>query len=403
VTCGGVNDRDLGRGDRLRHRHINPEKHGGKKCSPEMYKPGNMMQKDYCIHKESSKELKDKVKNKTYIITFCPIDCVMGEWSKPKMCPECWGGDTNLNRTEAHMIPYIRTRTPKIFAKYKGKPCPKNYVDQSNCEDAGFADDSVPECDSKVDIPATWSEWHSWSNCKSEFCGKRGQMVRTRKCKEGKKTNEETGGIDEVPCEGLEYENRDCPNHCAPTGWGVWKIGNCAVTCGKGVLIRVRVCRDQLKTELAEKSDCIKKVGNDKKQRQTEACDMGPCPGDIEEPGGYKGGPDPWQSWSDCSKSCGKGIQTRTRSAQCPPEAKDGCDPEESSKPCNIKPCSFYKRKSGQNTKTVYRKNRRKSRGRKRGSKRRMGRGRRGQRRRKAVPRKEKHQNVTHQRKPASG
>ena len=72
---------------------------------------------------------------------------------------------------------------------------------------------------------------------------------------------------------------KDCPNHCAPTGWGVWKIGNCAVTCGKGVLIRVRVCRDQLKTELAEKSDCIKKVGNDKKQRQTEACDMGPCPG----------------------------------------------------------------------------------------------------------------------------
>jgi len=315
-------------------------------------------------------------------------------------CPDCWGGDTNLNRSLADTIPYVKTRAPKIYAKYKGKPCPtKNHV-VSNCEDEGLADDSVPDCDSKVDIPATWSEWHSWSNCKSEFCGKRGQMVRTRNCKFGYKTNEETNSVDKIDCDGLPYENRDCPNHCAPTGWGDWRIGNCAVTCGKGVQIRVRVCRDQLKGELAEKSDCLKKVGNDKEQRKSEACDMGPCPGDIEEPGGYTGGPDPWQSWSDCSKSCGKGIQTRTRSAQCPPEAKDGCDPEESSKPCNIKPCSSYKRKSGRNTKKVYR---RKSRGQKRGSKRRMGRGRRGQRRRKAVPRKEKHQNVTHQRKPASG
>ena len=75
----------------------------------------------------------------------------------------------------------MKTRAPKIYAKYKGKPCPtKNHV-ISNCEDEGLADDSVPDCDSKVDIPATWSEWHSWSNCKSEFCGKRGKFIVTNR------------------------------------------------------------------------------------------------------------------------------------------------------------------------------------------------------------------------------
>ena len=49
------------------------------------------------------------------------------------------------------------------------------------------------------------------------------------------------------------------------------------MTCGKAVLIKTRVCRDALKLELGERSDCIKDVGDDNKQRITVACDMGPC------------------------------------------------------------------------------------------------------------------------------
>ena len=52
------------------------------------------------------RELKDKVKNKTYIITFCPIDCVMKEWTIMSQCPDCWGGDTNLNRSLADTSKY---------------------------------------------------------------------------------------------------------------------------------------------------------------------------------------------------------------------------------------------------------------------------------------------------------
>ena len=66
-----------------------------------MYEPESMKQSDYCIHTESPMEVKNLVKNKTYVITFCPVDCVMSEWRTLQECPDCWGGDSKLNRSLA--------------------------------------------------------------------------------------------------------------------------------------------------------------------------------------------------------------------------------------------------------------------------------------------------------------
>ena len=92
--------RDMGDGIRNRNRHITPESNGGKKCSKEMYNK-TMNQSDYCVHTESPMEVKNLVKNKKYIITFCPIDCVMTEWRLTHFCPNCWGGNTTLTRSMA--------------------------------------------------------------------------------------------------------------------------------------------------------------------------------------------------------------------------------------------------------------------------------------------------------------
>ena len=91
----------MGRGNRNRNRQITPESNGGKKCSKEMYEPENMKQSDYCIHTESPLEVKNMVKNKNYIITFCPVDCVMTEWKLIHYCPDCWGGEYNITRSLA--------------------------------------------------------------------------------------------------------------------------------------------------------------------------------------------------------------------------------------------------------------------------------------------------------------
>ena len=91
----------MGAGSRNRNRHITPESNGGKKCSKEMYEPENMKQSDYCIHIESPMEVKNLVKNKNDTIDFCPVDCVMTEWTVTHACPDCWGGDSKLNRSLA--------------------------------------------------------------------------------------------------------------------------------------------------------------------------------------------------------------------------------------------------------------------------------------------------------------
>ena len=49
------------------------------------------------------------------------------------------------------------------------------------------------------------------------------------------------------------------------------------MTCGKAVRIKTRVCLDALKLELGQRSNCIKDVGDDNKERITVACDAGPC------------------------------------------------------------------------------------------------------------------------------
>ena len=67
-----------------------------------MYEPENMNQWGYCIHTESPMEVKNLVKNKTYVITFCPVDCVMNEWRTMSECPDCWGGDTKPKRSLAN-------------------------------------------------------------------------------------------------------------------------------------------------------------------------------------------------------------------------------------------------------------------------------------------------------------
>ena len=50
--------------------------------------------------------------------------------------------------------------------KNGGEPCPKIFVEVSDCEKEGFADKSVPDCDNKVDcVMSEWKVSHFCPDC----------------------------------------------------------------------------------------------------------------------------------------------------------------------------------------------------------------------------------------------
>ncbi|XP_060602016.1 uncharacterized protein LOC132755218 isoform X2 [Ruditapes philippinarum] len=89
-----------------------------------------------------------------------------------------------------------------------------------------------------------WTDWQSWGAC-SVTCGY-GVMTRVRQCHDDKAI------IEDRRCTGSSKENRTCSiSECEPTvgsmanQWTTWQSwGACSVTCGYGVMTRERQCHD---------------------------------------------------------------------------------------------------------------------------------------------------------------
>jgi len=165
------------------------------------------------------------------------------------------------------------------------------------------------------------SEWGSWSSC-SLTCGT-GTQRRTR----GIAKRAYYGG----KCLGALADDRDCspapcPVDCVMTQWTAFSA--CNVNCGMGSHTRSR----SITTAAASGGiACATKV-------QQQACDAGPCPVHCKTTS--------WGSWTSCTKSCGGGVQTRTRSVtthtkhggfQCPTlAAKQECNTHECPSDCQV-------------------------------------------------------------------
>ena len=179
-------------------------------------------------------------------------------------------------------------------------------------------------------VDGYWSEWSGYGDC-SVTCGE-GYKYRTREC-----LGQKYGGND---CEGDHKEALYCKTevYCPTHGyWSEWSdYGDCSVTCGDGYKYRTREC-------LGQKYGGKYCEGDHKEALYCKTEVYCPIDGYWSEYG----------SWSSCSKTCGKGVQTRSRICYEPKYGGKAChgSPKETKdcvlkKECIFKPvctCKKYK------------------------------------------------------------
>ncbi|XP_067846589.1 hemicentin-1 isoform X2 [Heptranchias perlo] len=110
-------------------------------------------------------------------------------------------------------------------------------------------------------------------------------------------------------------------------GFSEWlKWGPCSVTCGQGVQKRLRLCNNPVPANGGRHCQ-----GTDS---ETRGCQSKPCPVD--------GGWAEWGHWEECSRTCGQGNRTRTRTCSNPSMQYGGrlCEGKAvEAIMCNIQPC----------------------------------------------------------------
>jgi hypothetical protein len=211
-------------------------------------------------------------------LKMCPEHCQHTNWTKWTDCSTSCGDG------------YIkRTRKVTAWDRFGGDPCTGKKTEQTKPCNLGICP-----------VHCTVSDWGSWPkqctrNGKAVVCGG-GTMKRTRS-KITKADDKDFAGKARV-CPYLE-EPKDCaqskcPIDCEMGDWGKW--GKCSSKCGTGVKYRYRTHKRE--AQYGGKA-CTS-------YQQEDYCNEFVCP----LPCVYGG----WQGWTQCSKPCGNGTQTNTRS-----------------------------------------------------------------------------------------
>jgi Spondin-like TSP1 domain len=227
----------------------------------------------------------------------CAVSCELSDWSDWSKCSKDCGPGTKT-----------RTRVIKTAAAHGGQECSMDALTET-----------VPCQERPCAVPCKLTEWQDWSECSAE-CGP-GVQTRARSIE----TPALNGGTEcETPlAEVKECQKKPCPVKCDMSAWSEWSA--CSKDCGPGTQVRSRTV---LTPAMHGGEECPSDV------QETRACEVKPCAVDCKV--------SPWTDWSTCSQPCGPGIQTRARSVEV--DALHGgatCPaPMAESRPCNERSCA---------------------------------------------------------------
>ena len=264
----------------------NPEpSHGGKDCS----------------------SLGAHVETRVCNTQHCPVNGGFTEWTRWGECSRsCGVGIKNRTRSCSDPIPM-----------YGGNECDGYTIDFTVC--------NIDLC--RVD--GNYSSWSKFSACSKSCAG--GKMKRTRTC-----TNPPPDNGEDCSLLGSAIEIRNCNTFPCPingnySSWSNFSL--CSKSCGNGTMERTRNCSNP---EPKHGGMNCSYLGLPK---EVKSCNAFPCP--------IHGNFSSWSLFSVCSKSCGNGKKTRTRSCSNPVPKHGGkncsaLEPLKEVRSCNTFPCPVH-------------------------------------------------------------
>eukprot|EP00121_Abeoforma_whisleri_P015434 Awhi_evm1s14222 len=227
----------------------------------------------------------DSSEEKTCNTDPCPRNDQWSQWSPFGSCSaSCGGGKQTRDRTCTNPSP-----------ANGGKSCVGDSSEEKTCNT-----DPCPR-------DGQWTQWSPFDPC-SVTCGG-GTQERDRTCSNPSPANGGKG------CAGDSSENQSCNTNPCPTNgsWSSWfPWGDCSAECGGGLAIRERDCDNPAPANGG--SDCFGSGA------QTKTCNDDPCITPVD------GGWTQWTPYSPCSKTCGGGQQTSSRTCTNPTPSNGGAD-----------------------------------------------------------------------------
>ncbi|XP_070574887.1 SCO-spondin-like [Ptychodera flava] len=246
-------------------------------------------------------------------IPYCPVDGKWGQWSEWSECDLTCGRSSKRTRMR-----YCDNPAPQ----HGGFRCDTDYLHDP--ADYLLEETQTLRCDvpRTCAIPGNWSPWSEWAEC-SATCGDH-PVSRSRACDNPPPAD---GGAD---CYGDSMESQlvSCGPQCQiDGGWSDWtQWSECSQTCGDEWRTRSRACDNP-----APQFGGAECPGDDS---DALSCGLESCSVD--------GNWSPWSEWSECSGTCGGGTHSHTRTCTNPPPAFGGNDCEgdaEQYGECNSSPC----------------------------------------------------------------